>query len=67
LEGYVVQDLLDLVDKAVFESCKRTGTVESKFSNEYAVIDVRMPLINDETNFFLKWANTASRMSLCST
>jgi hypothetical protein len=24
-EGYVVQDLVDLVDKAIFESYKRTG------------------------------------------
>jgi hypothetical protein len=41
LEGYVVQDLVDLVDKAIFESCKRTGIDEAKFSNECAVLRLK--------------------------
>jgi hypothetical protein len=58
LEGYVVQDLVDLVDKAIFEACKRTG-IEAKFANEDALIDwhvtgmipVRMPLIHEQIQF----------------
>jgi hypothetical protein len=54
LEGYVIQDLVDLVDKAIFESCKRTGIVETKCSNEDAVIDVRIPLLNEQIKFLLE-------------
>lgn len=62
LEGYVVQDLVDLVDKAIFESCKRTGIVEAKFSNEDAVIDARMPLVNEQIKFLLELGNCCNQI-----
>jgi hypothetical protein len=32
-EGYVMQDLVDLVDKAIFQACKKAGISEAKSNN----------------------------------
>ena len=38
-EGYVMQDLVDLTDKAIFQACKKTGMNEAKSNNQVAIID----------------------------
>jgi len=38
-EGYVMQDLMDLTDKAIFQACKRSGISEAKSNNQVAIID----------------------------
>jgi hypothetical protein len=39
-EGYVVQDLVDLTDKAIFQACKKAGIIEAKSNNQVAIIDL---------------------------
>jgi hypothetical protein len=38
-EGYVMQDLVDLTDKAIFQACKKAGIIEAKSNNQVAIID----------------------------
>lgn len=38
-EGYVMQDLVDLTDKAIFQACKKAGISEAKSNNQVAIID----------------------------
>jgi hypothetical protein len=38
-EGYVMQDLVDLADKAIFQACKKAGISEAKSNNSFPVIN----------------------------
>jgi len=37
-EGYVMQDLVDLTDKAIFQACKKAGISEARSNNCVAII-----------------------------